>query len=95
MAQDLEDQVVFLTDDLEAREVAKDIGIEVHGSVGVISRFLTTVTVQIFALGSQPCLDAWIVSEVTRFLPRLKPWVSALPLYEQLPHGIFVWGRNI
>lgn len=28
--------VVFLTDDLEAREQAKELGVEVHGSVGVI-----------------------------------------------------------
>jgi predicted nucleic acid-binding protein len=36
VAQDLDDGVVFLTDDLEAREKAKELGIEVHGSVGVV-----------------------------------------------------------
>jgi len=35
-AQDLDEAVVFLTDDLDAREKAKELGIEVHGSVGVI-----------------------------------------------------------
>jgi predicted nucleic acid-binding protein len=36
VAQELDDEVVFLTDDLEAREKAKNLGIEVHGSVGVV-----------------------------------------------------------
>jgi predicted nucleic acid-binding protein len=36
VAQELDDGVVFLTDDLEAREKAKELGIEVHGSVGVV-----------------------------------------------------------
>ena len=31
------DDVVFLTDDLEARQRAKELGIEVHGSVGVVA----------------------------------------------------------
>ncbi|MBI2185147.1 MAG: hypothetical protein HYU39_09340 [Thaumarchaeota archaeon] len=29
---------MFLTDDLDAREAAENIGIEVHGSVGIIVR---------------------------------------------------------
>jgi predicted nucleic acid-binding protein len=29
---------ILLTDDLDAREAAKSIGIEVHGSVGIITR---------------------------------------------------------
>ncbi|MFP4174921.1 MAG: nucleic acid-binding protein [Halobacteriales archaeon] len=32
----MDKEVVFLTDDLEAREQAKELGFEVHGSVGVI-----------------------------------------------------------
>jgi len=36
VAQEVGDEVVFLTDDLEAREKAKELGIEVHGSVGVV-----------------------------------------------------------
>jgi len=31
------DDAVFLTDDLEARQKAKELGIEVHGSVGVVA----------------------------------------------------------
>jgi len=31
------DDAVFLTDDLDARQKAKDLGIKVHGSVGVVA----------------------------------------------------------
>ena len=37
IAQDMGDEIVFLTDDLDARQKAKDLGIEVHGSIGVIA----------------------------------------------------------
>ena len=33
-------------------------------------------------MGSQPWLDAWLDSGVTRLLPPVNGWVSALPLYE-------------
>ena len=32
-----EHEVILLTDDLAAREVASDVGVEVHGSLGVIA----------------------------------------------------------
>jgi hypothetical protein len=41
VAQELDDEVVFLTDDLEAREKAKELGIEVHQESRRIPRGLT------------------------------------------------------
>ena len=37
IAQEMGDEIVFLTDDLDARQKAKELGIEVHGSIGVIA----------------------------------------------------------
>lgn len=34
----LQEGGIFLTDDLDAREIAKEFGIEVHGSLGIILR---------------------------------------------------------
>jgi predicted nucleic acid-binding protein len=62
VAQELDDEVVFLTDDLEAREKAKELGIEVHQESRRIPRGLTP---------RQLTTDA-VVEEGIRILEELK-----------------------